>query len=339
MGASTETRTFNNLFTATLDAYVEDGKAVVNTLTRWPLIDRLYRTGNTKVRDGGVRIDVNLSYGYNPGTQWFNGADVLDMTPYEFLTTAKFDWKQLHAPISYTGEEIRKNRGKEQLIDLVEEKLSTTQRSLWKVLDIAIAGDGTANGGKVILGLDAIFPVAATVDPAIGAIGGVAAAGNTWWQNYSVASFGSFAANGPKGTTQDLFVNTWNSISDGPDGPGLIISAQNVYEFYHRSNLSAMQIYKADEASSKNSVGDLTFPSLKYMGVDWFWSRNIAAGRAYFIRENDLAFWVHSQANMTLAGEFQKSFNQDLYANSMLFMCAFFPKRRMFSAVLDGITA
>jgi hypothetical protein len=61
-------------------------------------------------------------------------------------------------------------------------------------------------------------------------------------------------------------------------------------------------------------------------------------GRLYMLRTKDLEFWVHPEANMTMT-DFEKSFNQDLYGASMLLMCAFFVKRRMFTAVIDGITA
>lgn len=86
------------------------------------------------------------------------------------------------------------------------------------------------------------------------------------------------------------------------------------------------------------ATGTLSFPSLRYMGAPWYWDRNIVAGRAFFLRSQDLEFWVHSEGNMKLS-EFRRSFNQDLYGASMLLECAFFCRRRLFTAVLDGITA
>jgi hypothetical protein len=327
----TETRTFNTLFSTTLDAYAE--QAAVNTLTAFPLVDKLYRGGKAKIKDGGVRIDVPVRYGINPGGQWYQGADTLDMTAFESNTMAKYDWKQLHFPVTYSGEEVRKNRGASQMIDLVAEKIAATEVTAKKVLDIAMCGDGTASDGKVILGLDAMFPIAPTVDPAVGAIGGISAVGNPWWQNAAVTSFGSFAANGPKGSSADNFIDAWDNVSDGSDTPEFIISSQDCYQFYHRSNLSATQIIMTD-----NATGTLSFPSLKYMGADWYWSRNIVNGRLFFLRSADLEFWVHSEGNMKLS-EFRRSWNQDLYGASLLTMCAFFPKRRIFTNVLDGITA
>lgn len=331
MALPQEVRTFNTLFATTLDEYAP--QAAVNTLTSFPLVDRMYRAGNASIKSGGNRIEVGVRYGMNPGAQWYQGADVLDMTPFESNTLAKYDWKQLHFPVTYTGEEVRKNRGPAQRLDLVAEKIAATEVTARKVLDIAMSGDGTANAGKVILGLEALFPTTPTSDPAVGAIGGISVTGNPWWQNTAVTGFGSFAAFGPGGTTSDTWLNTFNTISDGADTPDFILSAQNVYEFYHSANIGVVQIIM-----SENATGTLSFPTLKYMGKDFFWSRNIADGRAYFLRSSDLELWIHSEGNMRLS-EFQKAWNQDLYGASMLNMCSFLTRRRMFTAVLDGITA
>lgn len=332
MALPTETRTFNTLFSTTNDIMAE--QSAVNTLTSTPILDRMYRGGAAAVKGGGVRIDVGVRYGANPGSQWYSGADVLDMTPFESNTMAKYDWKQLHLPVTYTGEELRKNRGEAQMLDLVQEKIAASQLTARKVVDLAMCSDGTANDGKVILGLEALVSTTPTSDPAAGAIGGIAVSGNAWWQNSAVTSFGSFAANGPKGTAQDLFINAWDTVSDGADTPDVIYSSQDVYEFYHRANLGAVQIIM-----TPNATGTLSFPSLKYMGADWYWSRNIVSGRAYFLRPaDDFQFWVHSEGNFKLS-EFRRAWNQDLYGASLLLMAAFFVRRRMFSMVLDGITA
>lgn len=229
MPIPSENRVFTTLFSTTMDVYAE--QAAVNTLTATPLLDKMYRNGNASVKSGGVRIDVGVRYGMNPGSQWYQGADVLDMTSFESNTMAKYDWKQLHLPVTYTGEELRKNRGEAQMLDLVQEKIAASQLTARKVVDIAMCGDGTGNQGKVILGLEAMFPVTTTADPTVGSIGGITAVGNPWWQNSSVAGFGSFAANGPDGTATDLWTNAWNTVSDGSDSPTFIYTAQDVWEF------------------------------------------------------------------------------------------------------------
>ncbi len=318
-----------------MDLYAE--QASVQALTSNPILDKMYRGGTAAVKTGGVRIDVPVRYGMNPGYQWYQGSDTLDMTNYETNTTAKYDWKQLHAPVVYTGEESRKNRGDSAMLNLVTERIGSTQLTLRKVLDAAMAGNGLANDAKVILGLDAMVPVSPSSDPAVGAIGGIGVSGNAWWQNYAVGTF-SWAAHGPAGSSSDTWLNTFNTVSDGSDQPDLIISSQDVFEYYSKSALTASQIIMG-----QNTQGNLSFATLKYSGTDWFWSRNISGttagkGRAYMLRSSDFHFWLQSDANFKLS-PFVKAFNQDLYGASMLVQCAFFTDRRLFSAVLDEITA
>jgi hypothetical protein len=336
MAATTETRTFNNLYTATHNSWVDEGKATPQLLTSNPLVDALWKRGNSMVLDGGARITGAVRYGYNPNAQWYGGADPLKMDPFQNLTRYAYDWKMLHAPVVYTGEEVRKNRGKAQMINLVVELEDTTMQTLMKIIDISMAADGTADNFKSILGLDAFFPTDPTTDPAAGAIGDIPAATNIWWQNYSHTGFGSFAANGPGGASGDLWLSDWNAVSDGSGNePDMVISAQNVFEFYHRANLIASEVVMSETA---NGTGDRSFATLKYRGKPWFWSRNIPDGRAYLPRLADLLFIVHPEAQMTLS-EFQQAWNQDLFGAHNITQAAFITKRRMFSSVIDGITA
>lgn len=320
-----------------MDAYVEGG-ATVNMFRGAPLVEALWRKGNSKVYDGGARITGAARFGFNPNSQWYQGADVLNMDPFESLTRYAYDWRMLHLPVSYTGEEARKNSGRAQAINLITERINVTMDSAIKVLDIAMAGDGSLAPGKMILGLDAFFPVDPTTDPSQGSVGDITAVGNTWWQPFSAASFGSFAANGPGGTAADNWLTAWDALSDGSETPDLIISAQNVFEFYHRINLNAVQINVSTSDAGGTRAADRSFNRLRYNNTEWFWSRNIPDGRAYLLRRGDLNFWVHPKGNLTLS-EFIPSFNQDLFGAHLLLQCAFFVSRRMMSGVIDGITA
>ena len=335
-GFSSETRTYNTFYTATHDAYVDTGEPTDNMFRSAPLVDALWKRGNAKVLDGGARIVGNARFGFNPNTQWYKGADKLNMDPWEGLTRYAYDWANLHAPVTYVGEDARRNRGKAQAINMQTEMERESMDTMYKVVDQAMAGDGTANNYKAILGLDAFFPSDPTVDPTVGAIGGITAVGATWWQNGAVTGFGSFAANGPGGTSSDQWITAWDNASDGTDTPDLIISSQDVWEAYNRSNLSAGQIVM--QGGGGYGTGDKTFAKLTYYGVPWFWSRNIAPGTAYLLRTADMLFIVHPDGNMKLS-EFVKAFDQDLYGASLLLMCAFIVKRRMFSTVITGITA
>ena len=71
---------------------------------------------------------------------------------------------------------------------------------------------------------------AVSVTPTVGVVGGLDPAAWPFWQNNAATAFGSFAANGPNGTT-DAWITTWNNCTDGDAKPTFTISAQNVWEF------------------------------------------------------------------------------------------------------------
>jgi hypothetical protein len=336
MAPSTETRTFTDLYSATHDAVVEDGNGSENVLRSTILLDRMWKNGNVKIKDGGTRIAGRAKYGLNPNAQWFRGAEKLNMDSYQKATRYAYDWCNLHAPIVAVGDDVRMNGGSYGDVDLVAETVSNTLETMAKIVDIEMAGDGSGAPGKSILGLQAFVPTVPTSDPAQGAVGDIAVSGNLWWQNYAVTSFGSMAANGPGGSSTDAWISAYNSISDGDfSKPDLIISAQDVIEFYSRLNLLAAQLAMTDTASKD---ANRTFRSFSYANADWTWSRNIVSGRAYMLNSMNFEFWVHPKANMSVS-EFQGAYDADVMGAHALLTCAFIVKSRLFNAVLDGITA
>ena len=83
---------------------------------------------------------------------------------------------------------------------------------------------------------------------------------------------------------------------------------------------------------------DVTWESLEYMGRPWFWDRQCPTGRAYFIRKDDSHMVVDPRFLFEWTGPLT-------YPDQMAFtrLCGvrffFRHQRRMFQAVLDGITA
>ena len=83
---------------------------------------------------------------------------------------------------------------------------------------------------------------------------------------------------------------------------------------------------------------DITWESLEYMGRPWYWDRQIPAGRAYFIRKDDSHMVVDPRFLFEWTGPLTYP---DQLAFTRLCGVRFFfrHERRMFEAVIDGITA
>jgi hypothetical protein len=87
----------------------------------------------------------------------------------------------------------------------------------------------------------------------------------SWWRNNATTSAGSFAANGVKGSSQDLVLSLYNVCTDGAmDRPSAILSAQNVFEYYNQTLLSTVRYV------DPLKKGDLSFGGLYYQDMPWY---------------------------------------------------------------------
>ncbi len=83
---------------------------------------------------------------------------------------------------------------------------------------------------------------------------------------------------------------------------------------------------------------DVTWESLEYMGRPWYWDRQCPTGRAYFLRNDDTFFMVDPRFLFKWTGDLtypdQMAFTR--LCGVRFFLCT---QRRMFQAVIDGVTA
>jgi len=84
----------------------------------------------------------------NDTVKSFSGYDDLNNTPQESLEEGRAQWGQIVGVQMYNDEEMRKNSGKEQIIDLVEEKYSTLQESMTNYVATDLMGSQAADGRK-----------------------------------------------------------------------------------------------------------------------------------------------------------------------------------------------
>src|ERR1044071_3425710 len=108
--------TFTELVTTTLRNHpteVSDNVSQHNALYRY-----LKDKGQIELLDGGYEIVRPLDWQNNATYQRFSGYDTLNVNASNVLTSAKYDWVQAAVHVTASGDELRKNSGKEQLIDL-----------------------------------------------------------------------------------------------------------------------------------------------------------------------------------------------------------------------------
>jgi hypothetical protein len=264
------------------------------------LLMRLKEKGNIKTFSGGSVIFQELSFAQNGNTGYYSGYDLLPVAAQDVLSAAQYAIKQAAAPIIISGLEMLQNSGKEQMIDLMDGRLAVGEASMYNLLAGGVYADGTGTGGKEITGLGAAVPIS----PVTGVYGGIDRAVWTFWRNQYTSAPNTNAA-----TIQQSWNTAWAKQVRGMNRPDLIIVDSQTWAIY-------MQSLQAIQRFTGTSVGNLGFPSVKFMDADVVLDGGIGgfcpAGTAFFLN-TDYLFWrPHADRNMVpLAPNKRYAINQD----------------------------
>lgn len=216
---------------------------------------RLDQRGNRKTFSGGNVIYQELSFAQNANGGWYSGYDLLPVAASDVISAAEFTIKQLACPVTMSGLEQIQNAGKEQMIDLLEGRITVAEATMANLMAEGIYGDGTTFGGKSLTGLAAAIPALAPASQTT-PYGGITGSTWTFWTSKYTLTAAQTPAN-----IQGFMNTMWASLIRGTDRPDLIVQDNETWGVYMAS-LQAMQRFTSPE------VGNLGFPSLKYMDAD-----------------------------------------------------------------------
>lgn len=217
------------------------------------LTTRLDQRGNRKPFSGGNVIYQELSYAQNANGGWYSGYDLLPVAASDVISAAEFTIKQLACPVTMSGLEGLQNAGREQMIDLLEARINVAESTMANLLAGGVYSNGTGTGGKEVTGLDAAVPSA----PSSGVYGGIDRATWAFWQSkYTQPGTALTAA-----TIQGAMNAMWASLVRGNDAPDLIVMDNFMWGLYVAS-------LQAQQRFTEPTVGNLGFPTLKFMNAD-----------------------------------------------------------------------
>lgn len=262
-------------------------------------LKKLSAKGKIKTVSGGSKILQELSFAENSNAGFYSGYDLLPVGVSDVLSAAEFDLKQAAVPVIISGLEMLQNSGKEQMIDLLESRLSVAESTLSNLICTGLYSDGTGSGGKEITGLDAAVPV----NPTTGTYGGIDRSTWTFWRSKVSSSALSST------TIQAAMNGLWASLIRGKDMTDLIIMDNTMWEKYMASLQAQQRFHQAE-------VGDLGFPTLKFMGTDVCLDGGIGGNAtsqtAYFLNCDYIHYRPHASRNMVpLSPNRRYATNQD----------------------------
>jgi hypothetical protein len=260
----------------------------------------LNKRGNRKPFSGGNTILQELSFAENANGGWYSGYDLLPVAAQDVISAAEFAIKQLACPVTMSGLEQLQNAGREQMIDLIEARITVAEATMANLQAQGIYSDGTTFGGKTLTGLDAAVPITPT-----NTYGGIDR--NTWtfWKSKSVTASGALTPT----TIQAAMNDMWSRLVRGSDQTDLIVMDNFMWQTYVAS-LQAQQRFTSPE------TGNLGFTTLKFMGADVVLDGGIGgfatAKTAYFLNTKYIFLRPHSSRDMVpLSPNRRYAINQD----------------------------
>ncbi len=316
---------FDELTTTTLRAR---GKSIADNVSNSNALLARIKAKHGVILDGGREIVEPLDYAENGTYQRFSGYDTLNINPSVHLSAAKYDWKNQVVHVSASGDELRKNSGKNALIKFVKARVTNAERSFKNNMSTDIYSDGTAT--NQINGLQSLIADAGT-----GTVGGIDSSTYTFWQNkaqlHSAPLQGGGAVTAGADTIKKMMLNLWIRLERGAESPDFIVADYNYFTFYEES-LTDLQRYTND-----GKTADGSFQSLKYKNADVFHDGDsgISANHMYFVNTDYLKMVTHEAANMKKQDSVRPT-NQDAVVIPIINTCNLVCSNRDMQGVLKA---
>lgn len=265
--------------------------------------------GRVKTVSGGTSIMQELSFAANANAMWYSGADMLSVDAQDVLSGASYPYAQCAVPVVVNGLEKLQNAGREKILDLVEARLDVAESSMLNLIATAVHGDGTAFGGKQMLGTGLFVPTS----PATGTVGGINRANFPFWRSIVVAP----GAGVITAANVNLYMNdTWSQVVRNKDVPGLIAMDNGFWKLY----TAFLQERQRFTGAEKGALG---FPTIAYQQADAILDGGIGgsvpANTALFLNLSYMFYRPHADRNMVPLNPGRRyAFSQDVEAQILV---------------------
>jgi hypothetical protein len=272
---------YAGIFTSTIESRTR--KLADNVGKNNALLYKLREKDNIKTVSGGTKILQEMDFTENTSSGWYSGWDVLTVAPTDTITAAEFAIKEAYVTMAISGLEMAQNRGKEQMLDLMEARIKNGEKTLNNLLAAGVYSDGTAASGKQIGGLAYLVANA----PATGVVGNIDRATNTWWRNLSKSATTDYGGAKTSANILSYYNKTFNALVRGSDGPDLLVADSLDYG-------QVMDAAQDRQILTNAKMAELGFTTMKYrtadMVLDGGIGGNCPASTTYFLNTSYLFF-------------------------------------------------
>jgi hypothetical protein len=259
----------------------------------------------------GPTIRERLLYAESGTYTRYSGYEFLNPRPVELFNDAEYTPKLAAVSVTLSGEDILKNSGANQIMDIMEEHIGAAERELKDRFVEDLHSDGTADGGRQIGGLQLAVPTVTSS----GTYGGIDRGTVTQWRTGTYTATGLVSGVLSNSNTHDAFTQVLINHTRGKTGPNIIACDATIFRKFQSQLLTIQRVTK------EGGTGQLGFPSLAFAGagyeLDVVLEGGIGsaqpAGTAYFLRLGDdgIRYRYHPDRNFVKFGGMQRPVNQD----------------------------
>ena len=276
------TQFLDNLYTTTWQARMAG--VADNVFAATPFWFWMKDKGRMRPQRGGRFIEENLEYAANNNITWVAKVSTVDLSDFEFLTVAQFQWRYLAASIVRFGVDDQQNSGKAKILELAKSKIDNTENALITEFETRLCGGpGTQTAGTTTASAPAFDGLQCLVadNPTTNSggdgimIGGIDSSNAlyTWWQNqYKNMTGVSFATSGVS-YMRTMLNNCMNNRRE--DRPDILVSDQTTYEYYENAVLAYLRI-------QNTKLADVGFENQTFKNIPMVWTPSMA-NHLYFL--------------------------------------------------------
>lgn len=319
------TISWGSVLSSTLMHYLNSGSLLNQVHNRSPLLKYLRSGNRIKVLTGGERIRLPVMYEGSGNVKRYGGLEALDVTGYDGVTNAFFDWKQMAAAVVMSGLEKRSNAGENRIRDLGKDRIMQAESELADTAATDAYSDGTANGSKQTTGLAAMIATTNTS----GTYADINFGNNDKWRNQLTSGVGNGAVN--------LLPNLRTVFNDCIEVSGVQGQPDGVFTTQTEAETLEALVVPGIRYTAGGS-GELGAEPT-YRGAPVKWEAKCQSGTVYVTNSNHLFYFVHRDANYSMNPEgFQRPINQDALIAQILWQGNMGTNLRAALGKLTGIT-
>lgn len=282
----------------------------------------------------GPTIRERLLYAESGTYVRYSGYQYLNPVPAELFNDAEFTAKMAAVSVTLSGEDILKNAGSNQLLDIMEEHISAAETELQDRFVEDLHSDGTAT--NQIGGLQLAVPTANNS----GTYGGIDRSAVALWRTGSYTGTSEVGGVTTSSNIHDAYTSVLIKHTRGKNGPNLIAADALEFRKFQAALIAIQRVTK------EGSLAKLGFPALAFAGAGYELDvvleggigSSMPANTTYFLKvgEDGIRFRYNPQRNFETFGGKQRPVNQDAIVQHIGFMGNLTMANPLFQAKLRG---